>query len=149
MENTDEKLEDCALDNSAEQVVEQMDEMVEHEQEPESAVTSAPEDDPTLDVIRRFPKLCGRIAEIMKEHAENRALELIAKGLDYDEAVANADKEGYLRGKNEKIELVKNHRMPQRENIASGNDEVEDYETAKAVRGMFPRYRKKSVWENE
>lgn len=90
-------------------------------------------------VLKRFPKVCERIAEIMNSHAEDVALELIRKGLDYDDAVANADKEGYVRGKNEKIELVKGHRMPQLD------AEITDDSAAKEV--LFPKYTKRSVWE--
>lgn len=76
----------------------------------------------------------------MREHAENVAMDLLQKGMNYDEAVALADKEGYRRGKNEKIELVKNHRMPQLDK------ESEDNSTENA-QNIFPKYGKRSIWD--
>ncbi len=95
--------------------------------------------DDETEILRKFPRVCARIAEIMSSRAEDVALELIGKGLAYDEAIANADKEGYVRGKNEKIELVKGHRMPQLD---------ADVKPDGAADVMFPIYAKRSVWEN-
>lgn len=145
MENTDEKNEIDALDTVVDDAFAQVDEVAEEgRQEPmtEEDVPAEPEnDDATMKMLKRFPRVCGRIAEIMREHAENVALELLSKGLGFDDAVANADKEGYLRGKNEKIELVKNHRMPQLDTSTT----VED--SAEQRRSLFPQYSKKSIWE--
>lgn len=145
MENTDEKNEIDALDTVVDDAFAQVDEVAEEgRQEPmtEENVPAEPEnDDATMKMLKRFPRVCGRIAEIMREHAENVALELLSKGLGFDDAVANADKEGYLRGKNEKIELVKNHRMPQLDTDTAVEDNAEQR------RSLFPQYSKKSIWE--
>lgn len=142
MENTDEKQE---LDESvavANDAIERVEEVVEQGQEKsiESPCQSV-DDDPTMNVLKQFPQVCTRIAEIMREHAESLAMDLLQKGMHYDEAVANADKEGYLRGKNEKIELITNHRMPQLDNNP-GDDLGETSQC------LFPRYGKRSVWES-
>lgn len=99
-------------------------------------------DDATMDLLKRFPKVRERIVELMKDRAENVALDIIRKGLEYDDAVADADKEGYLRGKNEKIELVKNHRMPQLDDMASADEETEERTI------LFPYYGRRSVWDD-
>lgn len=138
MENTNENFEKDALDSSVLEEIAQLDERPVEDSEPTEQVTD--DDDATMSVLKRFPKVCARIAKLMDERAEEMALDLIHKGLDYDDAVANADKEGYVRGRNEKIELVKGHRMPQL-------DDAEEEETD-AARVMFPRYGKKSVWES-
>ena len=97
-------------------------------------------EDATMRVLRLYPKVCARIAELMNNHAEAIALELIEKGMSYDDAIAEADKGGYLRGKNEKIELVKRHRMPQLDRQNDG-EELNNRTIA------FPRYKKKNFWE--
>lgn len=110
--------------------------------ESEIPVGNIAEDDATMNVLKRFPKVCARIAELMNERAEAVALDIIGKGLDFENAVANADKEGYVRGKNEKIEIVKGGRMPQLD------AESEDEEKAELFsHTLFPRYEKRSVWE--
>lgn len=154
MENTDEIFEENALDSSVleeiEHVAEQLGENVECEETEREIGTEAEgtdpigdvaEEDATMSVLRRFPKVCARIAELMNERAEAVALEVIGKGLDFENAVANADKEGYVRGKNEKIELIKGGRMPQLD--AESADEDDE----KPAWDLFPRYRKRSVWE--
>lgn len=140
MENTDEKQElvegGAVVDDAAQHV----EELVEQGQEESlEEPISLPDDDPTMRVLKQFPQVCTRIAEIMKEHAESLAMDLLQKGMNYDEAVANADKEGYLRGKNEKIELISNHRMPQLDSEPGGDSE-------EASQCLFPRYGKRSVW---
>lgn len=145
MENTNEFLEENVLDSvvleECEQVVElpaEIDESQERGEEGEIGVNS--DEDATMSVLRRYPKVCARIAELINAHAESVALEIIGKGLDFDNAVANADKEGYVRGKNEKIELVKGYRMPQL-------DELPDEDGDKPMEILFPHYRKRSFWE--
>ena len=143
MENTNEFLEENVLDSvvleESEQVAEHSGEIDEFQEEKEEiGVTN--DDDATMSVLRRYPKVCARIAELINAHAESVALEIIGKGLDFDNAIANADKEGYVRGKNEKIELVKGHRMTQLDEISEeiGNESMGNF---------FPRYRKRSFWE--
>lgn len=163
MENTDEIFEENALDSSVleeiEHVAEQLGENAECEETEREIGTEGAEaggteaggtepigdvaeEDATMSVLRRFPKVCARIAELMNERAEAVALEVIGKGLDFENAVANADKEGYVRGKNEKIELIKGGRMPQLD--AESADEDDE----KPAWDLFPRYRKRSVWES-
>lgn len=141
MENTDEKQEMVESVAAANDAVERVEEVVEQGQEEsiESPCQSV-DDDSTMRVLKQFPQVCTRIAEIMKEHAESLAMDLLQKGMNYDEAVANADKEGYLRGKNEKIELVTNHRMPQLDNNP-------DDDLGETSQSLFPRYGKRSVWD--
>lgn len=103
--------------------------------------TDHADDDETIKVLKRFPKVCARIAELMQLRAETLALELIEKGLSYDVAVADADNNGYLRGKNEKIELAKAHRMPQLD--AMNESHYEDVNS----KDIFPRYVKKNFWD--
>lgn len=153
MENTNEIFEENVLDSEvlkkSEPMAEPLGENVETEEIENEvgtdgviSVGNVAEDDATMNVLKRFPKVCARIAELMNERAEAVALEIIGKGLDFENAVANADKEGYVRGKNEKIELVKGGRMPQSD---AGNDNEEDFD--KPVRPLFPRYGKRSIWE--
>lgn len=104
------------------------------------ALPDESEDDATLKVLRLYPKVCERIAMLMRERAEDIALNLIEKGMCYDDAIAEADKGGYLRGRNEKIELVKKHRMPQ---LDKEDDEVFQNDS----RAVFPRYEKRNFWE--
>lgn len=141
MENTNEKNENVTLDTAVDNAVEQVDEIVETGEEEQSILSNdASRDDSPMGVLKRYPKVCERIAELMRERAENMALELLQKGMGYDEAVANADKEGYLRGKNEKIELVKNHRF-------NSLDELPSIEDPLSETTIFPRYDRRSVWD--
>jgi hypothetical protein len=78
----------------------------------------------------------------MRTRAEAIALELIEKGIGYDVAVADADKNGYVRGRNEKIELAKRHRMPQLDAVGEQSDA-----DVSGV-GLFPRYVKRDFWED-
>ena len=57
---------------------------------------------------------------------------LLAKALHHDEDVANADAAGYLRGRNESIDVALN---------AKPADDSQVEET------LFPRYAKRSVWD--
>ena len=150
MENTNENIEmlepngDVAQEvaKGCEEVADYFENLEEIVQEEETTTSEKEEDDdPTMRVLRKFPKVCARIAEIMSEQAESAAMDLLSKGIGYDEAVANADKEGYIRGRNEKIELKKGHRMSQLD---------EEPASEKETSGMlFPRYEKRSVWEND
>lgn len=148
MENTNECIENGALTPIVDKADAQKGGENSESYNLEDSVKDVPEgeagdDDATMDLIKRFPKVCARIEELMKDVAETTALELIEKGLTYDDAVAEADKEGYLRGKNEKIELVKNHRMPLLDADESSEEDTPENHT------VFPRYRKRSVWDEE
>lgn len=102
-------------------------------------------EDATMRVLKMYPKVCAKIADLMANHAEALALEVISKGLGYDEAVAMADSTGYLRGKNEKIELEKNHRVRQIQDYYES--EVEEKQGGGARQVSFPRYERKSFWD--
>lgn len=108
----------------------------------ENATTDEGNEDVTMRVLRLYPKVCARISELMCEQTEAMALELIEKGIGYDDAIAEADKGGYLRGKNEKIELMKGHRMPQSD-VSSSKKDAEE-----SCRDGFPRYVKRNFWED-
>ena len=60
-------------------------------------------------------------------------LETLARGVNHDEDVQNADAAGYLRGRNEKIETVM-HPQPQDEDEAQATP-------------VFPRYCRRSIWD--
>jgi hypothetical protein len=98
--------------------------------------------DESIELLKRYPNVCARIAELMRTRAEAIALELIEKGIGYDVAVADADKNGYVRGRNEKIELAKRHRMPQLDAVGEQSDA-----DVSGV-GLFPRYVKRDFWED-
>lgn len=147
MEDTHEIFEDVALDPTVGQESAQDGGEDSTSYSLEKAMKDIPDgeesgDDATMDLLKRFPKVRERIAELMKDRAENVALDIIRKGLEYDDAVADADKEGYLRGKNEKIELVKNHRMPQLDDMTSADEETEERTI------LFPYYGRRSVWDD-
>ncbi len=55
-----------------------------------------------------------------------------------DDEVKNADAAGYLRGRNEKIELITRPLDP----VASDDDSLPDAEPS-----HFPRYARRSVWD--
>ena len=74
-------------------------------------------------------------AGIPSEGISDDLLATLARGISHDEDVQNADAAGYLRGRNEKIEVVL-HPEPQ--------DEEEGPATATPV---FPRYCRRSIWE--
>ena len=65
--------------------------------------------------------------------ASDELLATLARGITHDDDVHNADAEGYLRGRNEKIEAVM-HPQPQ-----------DDEETQSTP--VFPRYCRRSVWD--
>ena len=98
--------------------------------------------DESIELLRRYPNVCARIVELMRTRAEAIALELIEKGIGYDVAVADADKNGYVRGRNEKIELAKRHRMPQLDAVGEQSDA-----DVSGV-GLFPRYVERDFWED-
>ena len=96
------------------------------------------------------PTLADRIAAIgLDEEASDRLRQLtqdldaesvstdllatLARGITHDTDVKNADAEGFLRGRNEKIETVL-HQRP---------DDDDEPETTP----VFPRYCRRSVWE--
>lgn len=64
---------------------------------------------------------------------EPSVLQLLAKGLTHDDDVKNAESDGYVRGKNEKIELI-NHFDANSETMARRN-------------AQFPRYAKVNFWD--
>ena len=96
------------------------------------------------------PTLAERIAELeLDENAATRltllaegidataltpeVLSTLARGITHDDDVQNADAEGYLRGRNEKIETVL-HPQPQDEEPLT--------------QPVFPRYCRRSIWDD-
>ena len=109
-------------------------------EEPQEAQAPEPPASPTLD---------DRIAQLgLDENISNRLSQLtdgmdaaslspellstIARGITHDQDVENADAEGYLRGRNEKIEAV----LP---------PQPHDDETSRTP--VFPRYCRRSIWD--
>ncbi len=72
------------------------------------------------------------IDKIGKGDLDESTVSLLSHAVNHDEEVKNAEAEGYLRGRNEKIEQA-TQPMP-----------IEQEATAPAT---FPRYRKRSVWD--
>ena len=110
-------------------------------EEPHEVQTPEPSASPTLD---------DRIAQLgLDESTSNRLSQLtggldaaslspellstIARGITHDQDVENADAEGYLRGRNEKIEAV----LPP---TPDSNEETESTP-------VFPRYCRRSIWD--
>ncbi|MBO4814897.1 MAG: hypothetical protein J5523_08070 [Muribaculaceae bacterium] len=74
------------------------------------------------------------LAPLEHGHLSHNVVKLIAHAISRDEDLKNADAAGYLRGRNEKIELVNR--------AATEPPEVEVKPT------MFPRYAKRSFWDD-
>lgn len=75
---------------------------------------------------------------VLTENLDNAAatdelLSTLAQGISHDEDVNNADAAGYLRGRNEKIDVVM-------------RPEPQDDEEAHAA-PVFPRYCRRSIWD--
>ncbi|MGM9869629.1 MAG: hypothetical protein ACI30R_08410 [Sodaliphilus sp.] len=71
------------------------------------------------------------ISQIKTGEVSADAIQILSQGITHDEDVKNAETEGYLRGRNEKIAT------------ATGVPE-EDAEVKPAT---FPRYHRRSVWD--
>jgi hypothetical protein len=82
-------------------------------------------------------KIISAADEIRKNGLNDTTANLLLHALDYDNAVKNADASGYIRGKNEKIELVKDTSLPLRK-TKNGKSKDEP---------LFPQYSHVSVWE--
>ena len=78
-------------------------------------------------------KLEELTAGLVAESLSSTLLATLARGITHDDDVQNADAEGYLRGRNDKIEAVL-HRQPQ--------DEEEHVATP-----VFPKYCRRSIWD--
>lgn len=71
------------------------------------------------------------ISQIRTGEVGTDAIQILSKGINHDEDVKNAETEGYLRGRNEKI-------------AATTGVTEEDAEVKPAT---FPRYHRRSVWD--
>ncbi len=94
-----------------------------------------PQVEPTVELATNDNEIAaevnGMLANLSKGEINERVVTLLAQGLKHDEDVKNAETAGYIRGRNEKIDLMT---RPDRE--------VETTEPA-----SFPRYRRRSVWD--
>lgn len=61
----------------------------------------------------------------------------LKKGVEYESAVQAAREEGYLKGKNEKIELMRTPHIAKTETAQTSTKET----------AQFPSYRRKSLWD--
>lgn len=71
------------------------------------------------------------IQQIRTGEVGTDAIQILSNGINHDEDVKNAETEGYLRGRNEKIAAT------------TGVTE----EDAKVKPATFPRYHRRSVWD--
>lgn len=71
------------------------------------------------------------ISQIKTGDVSADAIQILSNGINHDEDVKNAETEGYLRGRNEKI-------------AATTGVTEEDAEVKPAT---FPRYHRRSVWD--
>lgn len=71
------------------------------------------------------------IQQIRTGEVSDDARQILSQGITHDDDVRNAETEGYLRGRNEKIETATS--VPK-----------EDTATEPAA---FPRYHRRSVWD--
>lgn len=82
------------------------------------------------EAVAQLKALCG---EIVRGEVSATTLRTILAGVTHDDDVRNADGEGYLRGRNEKIEF---------ENRFDQNAE------ARAERNsVMPRFARRSIWD--
>lgn len=82
------------------------------------------------DDVAKIKALCG---EIVRGEVSPTAVKTIVAGLCHDTDVKNAEGEGYLRGRNEKIEL-ENH--------------FDKYADSEAEAGsVMPRFARRSIWD--
>lgn len=82
------------------------------------------------DISSRLTRLTQGIGD---DNATDDLLSTLARGITHDADVQNADAEGYLRGRNEKIETV----LPP---SPAPQDETESTP-------VFPRYCRRSIWD--
>lgn len=74
------------------------------------------------------------LAPLEQGRLSHNVVKLIAHAISRDEDLKNADAAGYLRGRNEKIEIV---------NRAAAEQTADEAKPA-----MFPRYAKRSFWDD-
>ncbi|MGN0213397.1 MAG: hypothetical protein ACI4AH_01140 [Muribaculaceae bacterium] len=82
------------------------------------------------DVVSQIKEICG---QIVRGEVNATAIKTIMAGVTHDDDVRNAEGEGYLRGKNEKIELE--------------NRFDQDAEKHAARNGLVPRFVRRSIWD--
>lgn len=113
----------------------------ENREQPQEAQAPKPSASPTLaDKITELgldEDTSNRLAQLIDGMApaslSSELLSTLARGITHDADVQNADAEGYLRGRNEKIETV----------LPPERDSAESSET----NPVFPQYCRRSIWD--
>lgn len=82
------------------------------------------------DIVVQTKEICRQIT---RGEVSATTIKTIMAGLTHDDDVRNAEGEGYLRGKNEKIELE--------------NRFDQDAEMRAARNGVVPRFVRRSIWD--
>ena len=111
-----------------------------HSEEPQEAPGKEPTASPTLaDMITELnldenvtASLTDLTRGLKADQVTPELLATLARGVTHDDDVQNADAAGYLRGRNEKIEVVL-HPQPQDEEPQP--------------QPVFPRYCRRSIWD--
>ena len=122
------------------------DQVCDPESEPQSADTAPAEQPPASfgEMVSQTAKQLGlsdAIASVVEEvlaplehgRLSQNVVKLIAQAIGRDEDLKNAEAAGYLRGRNEKIELVNRTASPPE---------------AEVKPAAFPRYAKRSFWDD-
>ena len=84
------------------------------------------------DAVTQLKTYCR---EIMRGEVSDSAVKMLLAGLRHDDDVKNAEGEGYIRGRNEKIELQQRFEQYS-----------EEYARANSV---MPRFARRSIWDIE
>ena len=112
----------------------------ENREQPQEAQQPEPTASPTLaDRIRALgldEDTSSRLEQLTAgmDNASNDLLTTLARGITHDADVENANAEGYLRGRNEKIETVL---PPERDAMGDAPEPTP----------VFPQYCRRSIWD--
>jgi len=122
------------------------DQVCDPESEPQPADTAPAEQPPASfgEMVAQVAKQLGlsdAIASVVEEvlapleqgKLSGNVVKLLAQAMHRDEDLKNADAAGYLRGRNEKIEIVNRTAVPPE---------------AEVKPAAFPRYAKRSFWDD-
>lgn len=87
---------------------------------------------------RLEPEKANRVRQIVDNLATGQPLDeatltILLHGLDHDEDVRDADTQGYLRGRNEKIDAIVARPTP--------------LDDAPEATSLIPRYDRRSIWD--
>ena len=110
-------------------------------QEPQEVPTTEPGTSPTLadriTALELDEDTASRLTQLTEgldgASASDDLLKTLVQGITHDADVQNADAEGYLRGRNEKIEAV----LPPKP----------DRDDETVTTPVFPRYCRRSIWD--